>query len=231
MTINDNARTNRFITELQKTVPNFNIKFKNQSTLIKIISYILFFNKQFMTVYITTIGSTVYFPSEQFLESDVPNNQTAIAHEFVHAVDNKNNIIFKLLYLFPQILTPLFIILFFLLPHVFNFISLGVALICLLPIIPAFWRSKDELRGYQMSLFAGSELMKEYNAPTDQYNKYLNDNIDFINAEFTGSGYYWMGRSGVISQLNDTITKIKTDDIIKDDPIYNVVRIALKNSK
>jgi hypothetical protein len=231
MTTNNNARTNRFITELQKTVPNFNIKFKNQSTLIKIISYILFFNKNFMTQYITTIGSTVYFPSEQFLEADAPDNQAVIAHEFVHAVDNKNNLLFKPLYLFPQILTPLFIILFFVLPHIFNFISLGIALVCLLPIIPAFWRSKDELRGYQMSLFMESELMKEYETPIDEYNSNLNDLVIFCNNEFTGSGYYWMNRFGVIGQLNDTITKIKTDDIIKDDPIYNVVRIALKNSK
>jgi len=228
---NNNARTNRLIAEFQKTIPNFNIKFKNQSLLIKIISYILFFNKRFMTDYITTIGSTIYFPSEQFLESDTTGNQIVISHEFVHAIDNKNNLIFKPLYLFPQILSPVFVILFFILPHIFNFISLVISLICLLPIIPAFWRSKDELRGYQMSLFAQSELMKEENIVGDQYSEALSDNIIFINKEFTGSGYYWMNRLGVINQLNDTITKIKTDDIVKDDPVYNIVREAFKNSK
>ncbi len=230
-TNNDNARTNRLITEFQKTIPNFNIKFKNQSLLIKIIGYILFFNKSFMTNYATTIGSTVYFPSEQFLESDVPGNQALIAHEFVHAIDNKNNPIFKILYLFPQILTPLFIILFFVLPSIFNLISLVIALICLLPIIPAFWRSKDELRGYQISLFALSELMKEYNTDEIKYDKYLNDNANGFNIYFTGSNYYWMNRFGVMNQLTDTITKIKTDDIVSYDPIYNIVREAFKNSK
>lgn len=231
MTTNNNDRTNRLIAELKKTIPNFNIKFKDQSLLIKIISYILFFNKSFMTDYITTIGSTVYFPSEQFLEANPTDSQIVISHEFVHAIDNKNNIIFKPLYLFPQILSPLFVILFFVLPHVLNFISLGIALICLLPIIPSFWRSKDELRGYQMSLFAESELMKEDGIVGDQYDKALSDTIVFINDEFTGSSYYWMNRSGVMSQLNDTITKIKTDDILKDDPVYNIIREALKNSK
>ena len=228
--INTHTRTLNLLTELQKTIPDFNVKYKNQSLFIKIIGFILFFNKQFMTDYITTIGSTVYFPTIDFFEKDPVLSQEILTHEFVHALDRKHNSFFQFLYLFPQILAPIFIILFFFLPSLVNLSSLVIAIICLLPIIPAYWRSNYELRGYQMSLFSDSELMKELGVSTDQYNLTLSNNVKFINEQFISSDYYWMNRSGVQNQLLLTVNKIKNDSIINDDPSYSIVRLALKNS-
>lgn len=225
-----NLRTARLLTELQKTNPSFNLKYKDQSLLMKIISCILFFNKGFMTNFITTIGNTVYFTSQSDVEKNDIGSSIVLSHEFVHSMDAKKNIFFKFLYLIPQILTPIFIILFFILPSVFNFISLGFGIICLLP-LPAPWRTKYELRGYQMSLFAESEMAKEANYSADDYDYLLTSCAKTFNDNFTGAFYYWMDRSGVMSEFNETITRIKTDDIVKDDSNYSIVREALKNSK
>lgn len=53
---NYNIRTLNYLKELQNTIPDFNIKYKNQSLFIKILGFILFFNKEFMTTLFTTIG-------------------------------------------------------------------------------------------------------------------------------------------------------------------------------
>lgn len=227
MTIN---RQNKFLKELQKNIPDFNIKYKNQSLFIKSISYILFFNKKFMTDYTTTIGNTVYFTSKEYIENNPKGAIILLAHEFVHALDRKNNIMFQFNYLMPQILSPIFLIAFFILSGWCSFIFLLLSVLCLLPIIPAFYRSAYELRGYKMSLFINSEIIKEENSYVD-YNLSLKQMAEDINNEFINSSYYWMNRSGVITELTDTITKIKTDDIVKDDMVYNIVREAFKNSK
>jgi hypothetical protein len=227
--INTNERTNKLIRELQKTVPEFNIKLKSENLFLKLINYILFFNKQFMEKYTTTIGNTVYFPSQKYIENSPQQTQIILAHEFVHVLDSKNNILFKILYLFPQILFPIFLIAFLLLSGILSYILLFMAIICLSPVIPAYWRSKYELRGYQMSLFAFSELSKESN--NENIEKILMDKVNVINTYFTGSGYYWMNLFGIKSQLINTVEKIKTDDILNDDISYNIIRTAFKNSR
>ena len=54
---------------------DFKIKYKNESLFMKVIGFLLFFNKTFMTNYITTIGSTIYYPSREWCEK----NDTAAA--------------------------------------------------------------------------------------------------------------------------------------------------------
>ena len=44
--------------------PDFKIVSKQDSKLMRILGKILFFNKDFMTRYITVIGNTVYVPSK-----------------------------------------------------------------------------------------------------------------------------------------------------------------------
>lgn len=67
---------------------------KSQSKFMKLLSYLLFFNKDFMSGYITTVGRTIYAP-RGFID------KITLAHELVHVADyNKYGILFYLSYLF-----------------------------------------------------------------------------------------------------------------------------------
>src|SRR3972149_2389369 len=168
---------------------------------MKLISNILFFNKDFKTNFITTIGSTVYFPSRQYLEDRKSFNSIVImAHEFVHASDSNKmgSLIFSFFLLFPM---------------------------------PAFWRKKFELRGYKMSLFAMNELYKKNNLDENERKLKLEQSVDILNKNFITSAYYFMWPFGVKKELSETVYRIVSGDIFKDDIVYSHVYKALKQQE
>ena len=59
-------------------------------------SYGEFFNKTFMTNFITTIGDTIYVPRKGFNEWPDSAMSGIIAHEFVHIQDSSNDKLFKI---------------------------------------------------------------------------------------------------------------------------------------
>jgi hypothetical protein len=205
---------------------NLKIKFKNESLLMKVIGTILFFNKSFITSFIITLGSTVYFPSAEFLEQRTYDSLPVLFHEKRHELDSEKNKLFPLFYLLPQLLAPISLVLCF-----FSF-WLGVSLfiLFLLP-LPAYWRKKYELRGYQMSLFVTYELCRENNLNVEATLAYLNRLIDSTDKLFTGPSYYFMWVFGVKQELRETVNKILSDDILKDDPIYAEVRELLISTR
>lgn len=133
-----------------KNNKKFNIKTKDKSLFMKVLSKILFFNKDFMTSVTTTIGNTVYFPSDQYFNEHPKRTLRILCHEWMHVLDNKNDRLFKIKYLFPQILSvfSLFAILSFLSPWFMLFLGF---LIFLLP-WRAPWRTYYEARGYRANL-------------------------------------------------------------------------------
>lgn len=205
---------------------NLNIKFKNESLLMKIIGVILFFNPSFKNNFITTIGNTVYFPSKEYLEKKNYEVLPIIFHEYVHVIDNNKYKLFKLLYLFPQILAPLALI--------FSFISWYIALMIFIILIlpwPAPWRKKFELRGYKMSLFAQSEIYKEINLDNIISLAKLKMSAKHYNQNFAGSSYYFMWPFGVQKDLDETVDKILSGDILTEDDIYVKVKELLTNTR
>lgn len=150
------------------------IRFKDESKFMKFLGFLLFFNKNFMTTYTTTIGSTVWFPSREFVKAR-PDVWKILCHEAVHYEDAKKyKIGFYLWYLFPQVLTPLALL------AVFNLWFL-LFLVCLLP-LPAPGRKWAEMRGYAMTLAV--EYWRSHQrlaGPPDQIVK-----------QFTGMSYYLM---------------------------------------
>lgn len=213
----------KFVNELQKYNPNLNIKIKEDSILMKILTIILFFNKKFMTNFITTIGSTVYFPKDCLI--NVNKSIVILAHEFVHSMDSRKNILFKFLYLLPISLLP-FTFMFLLISWK---LFLIVFLFCFLP-LPAPFRMYYELRGYSMTLFAWNELFLEWGwSKEDRINK-LVEFAEGINKNFTGPNYYFMWIFGIKNELNKIINDVINDDIIKDDVNYMYVRNAFKQS-
>ena len=151
------------------------IKFKDESFFMKILSFTLFFNPRFKTNYITTIGKKIYFPSQQWLKENRDSASRVLAHEYVHVLDSieAGSFIFSYSYLFPQVLATL------------SLCSLSgnlwwlLSLLFLLP-IPAPMRCHYELRGYAMSDAVSYKVFGEF-LP-----------IDFIEKQFLTSAYYYM---------------------------------------
>ena len=103
---------------LQTKVPGFKVKFKDESTFMKVLGFLSFpFNPKFMGSYTTTIGKTVYFPSRAGYEASPGKSFRTLAHEFVHMWDG--GLWFSLSYLFPQVLAVIPLLVFAVLawPH------------------------------------------------------------------------------------------------------------------
>ncbi len=193
---------------LKKDVPGIRIGYKDSSKFMKLIGGLLFFNKGFMTDYITTIGKTIYFPNKESVTSR--SAYKVLAHEYVHIKDSERygSILYSLMYLFPQILALFGLLFLFKIYFVLFFI-------CLLP-LPAYWRSRIELRGYAMSLFMEHKEGRVFG-------------VEGINDQFIGSGYYWMWPFGVKKELHKFVEKIESGDILSDE-VFAIVNSAIDTS-
>lgn len=214
-----------FESEMHKRY-DFDIKYKNESLLMKLIGLILFFNPGFMTDFISTIGKTIYFPNKEFVEKNQQAAITTLAHEIVHVQQCKKygKILFSLLYLFPQSLALLVL----LTPISYLFL---VFLVCLVP-LPAPWRAKFEEEGYTMSLFMVNEELKTFQNTKDTIHDVLVSMAQKTDdVFFKGSAYWYMWPFG--TKLKDKITDIENDVIVDTDETYNCARqsysIAVSN--
>lgn len=165
-------KTQLLIQLITKEFPDFKVISKDQSKFMLLLSKVLFFNKKFMSHYVTTIGNTIYVPNQSFFNDD---NVAfiVIAHEYVHMCDNKKyGFAYNLAYLFPQVLSLLSLLSFYNLAWL-------LCLLFLLP-LPSPTRTWLEYRGYSMSIACYYWLYKEKPANT----RYVDN--------FTTSLYYWM---------------------------------------
>lgn len=161
------ALVNLVYSELRRRIPGFKVVQKEASGLMRLLGAVLFFNRRFMTDYVTTFGRTVYCPKDK--ESTQNSAIATLMHEATHTLDWKLSI---LLYLTPQVFT------------VFSLLALLLSpwwLLCLLFIlpIPSIGRTYIEARGYGMTIAAKRAL-----GETPSLAAYL--------PQFTGSAYYWM---------------------------------------
>tara|TARA_Y100000034_G_scaffold2384_1_gene2935 strand:- start:145 stop:783 length:639 start_codon:yes stop_codon:yes gene_type:complete len=162
----------------QEQIPGFEILSKKESLLIKIVSKLLFFNKKFLTSYVTTLYPKVYVPELPWREKDHVAAMATLAHEYVHLKDRKRMwLFFNFLYLFPQNLA------LFALLGVFN-PWWYLCLFFLLP-IPSPTRAWLEFRGYRMTLAVWAHFLQK---KLDTGN-FVNSIVD---RNFAGSAYYWM---------------------------------------
>lgn len=219
----------RFESALSSGLPGFQVKPKDESKPMKIISWILYpFNRSFLDSFTTTIDNIVYMPRPMLEEMSDYSPMVILAHEYCHAKDAQkiSKVLFGLLYLLPQILAPAMLLLLL----VYWPLALVLAAVCLAP-IPAYFRMKYELAGYTMSLFMHNELLKaKKTKKSDRYDK-LHERADFYNEQFTGPSYYFMWPFGVRDKLSEVIDKIMSNNIINDDDIYQEVLNAYNGSK
>jgi hypothetical protein len=221
-------RLNKFHSALQEHLPDLSIKYKDESTLMKLIGYILFFNKNFMTSFTTTLGQTVYFPNRERVEQSEVHYMATLAHEYVHASDAKaiTSVLFGILYLMPLTLAPLMLLFLF----VHWGLALALFLLCLAP-LPAYFRKRYELRGYTMSLFMRNEIMKENGISEEVRRAALGDAAERYNEQFTGANYYFMWPFGVKDDLAEKVDMVMSGEILRDDPVFMECQEAFTKSK
>jgi hypothetical protein len=164
----------RLSSYIAKQIPGFEIRTKEGSFLMRLLSFILFFNKFFMTRFVTTIYPIVYFPKEEKGIDDRAGNIIVLCHEYVHLRDRKKlGWLFNVLYLSPQIFALLALLA---IPFAWQWVF---CLLFLLP-IPSPFRAYFEYRAYKISI-AISYLLFDRVPP-----------IEYYVMQFTTSNYYWM---------------------------------------
>jgi len=160
------------INHITEQIPNFKIKKKKDSFLMRVVGTLLFFNKSFMDTFITTMYPCVYVPEQWDNWADNTKFEI-LAHEYVHLKDAKRFwLLFEFMYLMPQLLALCSI------GMIWN-IQFAWFLIFLLP-IPSPSRAWLEYRGYRMQIGASYWLTGE------MYN------LEYIVEFFTGADYYFM---------------------------------------
>ena len=221
------TRFEKFTAELSKDTP-IKIKYKNNSIFMIILSFILFFNKDFISLYCTTIGNSVYYPTKNWVDKHDTEALLVISHEYVHIKDNiRMGKLYSIAYLFPQILSlfSIFSVFAFINPFAWFFI---LFLIFLAP-LPAPGRKNIEMKGYKMTLYTLYLLYSERKIPLDKILLILYKNVEIMNVSFTGSGYYFMWPFGVQKEL-----RLFVDEMLINEPVsheYRIVKDALKISK
>jgi len=204
---------------------SFTIKYKNESFFMKMIGFVLFFNKAFMKDFITTIGNTIYFPSRKFIEENEISAMITLCHELIHIKQAKKHgrVLFSLMYLFPQCLVLLSLLAF--LSFVwFHFIWFLAFLIFAAP-IPAPFRKNFELEAYYMSLFIYYTNMKRNNLPADEIQRNMSIWVFDLNLHnFRGSNYYFMWPFGVVKELGNKVKEIRERDISDTDETYSLMK-------
>lgn len=168
--------------QIKSKIPKFEIKEKQKSPLMKVLSYVLFFNRKFMTSYITTIYPKVYWNKpipvvdERSSAWDILKYIDVLCHEGKHLLDRKKSgLIFNLFYLFPQILSLLSLLA---IPFSLWFL---LFLLFLAP-LPSPGRMLIERNAHDVTLAVYFWLGQDWD---EGY-------IDSIVKKFTGPDYYFM---------------------------------------
>jgi hypothetical protein len=201
----------KFVKSLQLYY-NFNIKYKNESFFMLVLSYILFFNKKFKTNYTTTIGNTIYFPNKEAVLDNEDLYAQILSHELIHIQQKESYgaILYSVLYLFPQILSILSVLAIFS-PWCLLF------LLFLLP-LPAPFRKDFEHSAMSMSLFAFYLHLKTLDITDENVNSTLDKMVNIKKSRFTGFQYWLMWPFGV--SFEKEITEIKSGVISKRSELY-----------
>lgn len=210
------------VTAATKYFPDLVIKYKDQSGFMKFLGTLLFFNKSFMTDYTTTIGSTVYLPTESYTTVKPVSAAAVLLHELVHIKDAHkiSKPLFMLLYLSPQIMAPLCLLLLLLSWK----IALPVFILFASP-IPSYFRMYFERRAYFASLYSIFALSKIKNFSSD-----LSTEKASYLKHFKDSSYYFMWPfSNLDKDFDDAVTKIEASQRPYEDSIFDIIDDLVKS--
>ena len=182
------------LSAMEADFPDFKIVSKQDSKLMKFLAKVLFFNKDFMTRYVTVIGQTVYVPSKDWMKFNPAAALITLSHEWAHMKDNRKwKFLYTLAYLSPQIFSLVALASLW----TGNLWWLGF-LAFLLP-FPSLGRSELEMRAYSVSMAVAWWVLEQ----EPDYEK--------ISKYFTSSAYYWMYpiKEAAIDDLEENFERIK----------------------
>jgi hypothetical protein len=204
------------VTAAQQYFPDLQIKYKNQSLFMKILGMILFFNPTFMTSYITTIGSTVYFPNTDEINNRPNSAAIVLLHELVHIHDSKKwgRLLFSFLYLTPQVFLLLAI------PALLIIWKIALVLFLLFALpFPSYFRMLFEKRAYLTSLYVLNAYGKKQNFPP-----LLASQKDIWIKHFKDSSYYFMWTfSNIDKDFDAAVVKIQAGQRPFEDPVFDII--------
>ncbi|NDC23033.1 MAG: hypothetical protein EBZ49_02725 [Proteobacteria bacterium] len=181
----------RFLEDITwKVNPHFTVRNKaNPDGLYRVIRpFVMLFNKDIDTGYITVINGQCWFPKDYFLSDGSFDPERAagvipvLAHETIHEFDRKRlgTLSFTLAYLFPQILASLSLL--SVLAAVNPAWLLCLFFLLFLTPIPAPGRAWLEIRGYKTNL----SIAKLCGWDTNLYS------FKIIQDHFVSPSYYYM---------------------------------------
>lgn len=180
-----------------KITHNLKYRFKEDRPLLMVIaSYLAFFNKNFMTRYVTTVRNTIYWVSRKRMR------ESTLFHELQHVMDSRwlTYPLFGFLYTFPNncaIFSLLTILAIWNPWHWLWLLTLPLVL------CPSPGRTWAELRGYALSMYVkyqqDGRLSEEY--------------INFLVQVFTGPDYLfmWPFKNDIRKRINKLVHLIETD--------------------
>lgn len=201
-------------------VPGFEIQYKNKSVVSKILGFLAFFNRDYMTKYTTTFGDLVKYPSVKFVNDNKWRAFKVLAHEYVHILDNQvHPLLFKILYSAPQWLVLLSSLA--LLSIWFSNWWL-LALIGLIFLGP--WpspRSHLEMRGYAMNIAINMWRYGDIQESTKEW----------LVEKFTGWPYYRMAwsKKTVREWIAETERLVRNIDQIRPDETIFDTSVAFQD--
>ena len=181
---------------IKTNISGSEIRSKKQSTMMKFLSKLMFFNKRFMTGYVTTWYPHIYVPKLPWREKNYAPAIATLAHEWVHLHDRQRlGWLFNFLYIMPQCFF-IFGLLAFWNPWFLLFF------LFLLP-IPSPGRAWAEFRGYRMSIavyywISGQKV-----------------DLKWIVDQFVSSNYYfmWPFRGWLMKKFQKEFEKIKNNEL------------------
>lgn len=204
------------VADLAEQGKGVSIIFKSESTLMKIISKILFWlpGDQFMKGYTTTLGRTIYLSDHYAGLAEPSAGETAtIVHELVHVeqFDRLGKVGMALAYLFPQTLSLLSLFSLLALTGNLWFLFFLLFLGFLAP-IPAPWRMIYEVEAYATGYAAffwahGREVpMIDEEGVEKRLGGYL--------SQFTGWSYYkmWPFQEDLVKRFHRKLTALRLQE-------------------
>lgn len=204
---------NDMITKAQTYFPSLQIKYKDQSTFMRWLGKLMFFNPDFMTEYVSTIGHTVYFPSQDYVQNNPQDANTVFIHECTHMYDENRvgSVWYTLSYLFPLILMPVFLVLILVLSG--KWLAL-LALLWLAP-LPAPWRAHFERRAYFVQMYVDYVMYKDDPAADGA----------LFNSWFKDGSYYWMWPFGLDQEFAQEAVNVKAgkSTMMTESPLNTMV--------
>jgi hypothetical protein len=164
--------------EISHEFPDFRLRKKGESTLMRLIGFVLMVmtfgkNRDFMTRFTTTLGNTIFVPDDW--EKRLPMSQCiTLRHERVHMRQSKKygRLMFSFLYLFWP-----------------------------LPVFRATWRRRFEQEAYEESIRA----MHEYGEDPANYVYRVRMILHFTSSEYF---WMWTKESDIEEWFDSTVSRI-----------------------